>query len=75
MPSLNLYRMKLCLRNMKWKIALKLLYLFTLFALAAYEWSNESQLIDSDPEVNPNSLQQAHSPAQPTPHSVEIYLC
>ena len=67
--------MKLCLRNMKWKIALKLLYLLTLFALAAYEWGNESQLIDSDPEVNPNSLQHVHSPVQPTPHSVEIYLC
>ena len=48
---------------MKWKILIKLLYLIILFAVAAYEWDNESQLIDSDPRVNPTELQQAYHEA------------
>ncbi|MEP0984258.1 hypothetical protein [Ekhidna sp.] len=48
---------------MKWKILIKLLYLITLFAVAAYEWDKESQLIDSDPKIDETSLQQAYNEA------------
>jgi len=46
---------------MKWKIIIKLLYLIILFAVASYKWEQESQLIDSDPNLNtPNTLQAYH---------------
>ena len=45
---------------MKWKILIKLLYLIVLFAVAAYKWDKESQLIDSDPKVDPSTIQQAY---------------
>lgn len=48
---------------MKWKILIKLLYLIILFAVAAYKWNRESQLIDSDPKVDPSALQQAYHEA------------
>ncbi|MEP1033338.1 hypothetical protein [Ekhidna sp.] len=48
---------------MKWRILIKLLYLITLFGLAAYKWDKESQLIDSDPNVDPSSIQQAYNEA------------
>ena len=49
---------------MKWKIFIKLLYLVTLFAVATYQWDrDESQLIDSDPEIDTSSIQQAYQQA------------
>ncbi|MBC6409652.1 MAG: hypothetical protein GDA51_10910 [Ekhidna sp.] len=48
---------------MKWRIILKILYLVTLFVLAAHKQGNESQLIDSDPKVDPAALQQAYNRA------------
>ncbi|NQZ79201.1 MAG: hypothetical protein HRT61_24235 [Ekhidna sp.] len=45
---------------MKWKILIKLLYLVTLMAIAAYEWDKESQLIDSDPNIDSQSMQRAY---------------
>ncbi|WP_436515976.1 hypothetical protein [Ekhidna sp. To15] len=48
---------------MKWKILIKLLFLITLFAVAAYKWDEESQLIDSDPKVDPSTIQQAYNEA------------
>ncbi len=47
----------------KWKILIKLLYLLVLFAIAAYKWDKESQLIDSDPKIDPTSIQQAYNEA------------
>ncbi|MEO9486880.1 MAG: hypothetical protein ABJI55_10600 [Ekhidna sp.] len=44
---------------MKWKILIKLLIITILFAVATYNWNKESQLIDSDPKVDPSSIQQA----------------
>lgn len=44
---------------MKFKILIKLLYLVTLFAIAAKEDSKEPQLIDSDPKVDRSELYQA----------------
>ncbi|WP_420318607.1 hypothetical protein [Ekhidna sp.] len=48
---------------MKWKILIKLLYLIILFAVASYKWEKESQLIDSDPKIDPVNLQQAYNEA------------
>ncbi|WP_420575227.1 hypothetical protein [Ekhidna sp.] len=48
---------------MKWKILIKLLYLVILFALASYKWDRESQLIDSDPKIDTESVQQAYHEA------------
>ncbi|WP_370086279.1 hypothetical protein [Ekhidna sp.] len=48
---------------MKWKILIKLLYLVILFAVAAYKWDKESQLIDSDPKIEPTTIQQAYHEA------------
>ena len=45
---------------MKWKILIKLLYLITLMAVAAYEWDTESQLIDSDPNIDSQSMELAY---------------
>jgi len=47
--------------GMKTKILIKLLYLITLFALATYRWDDtESPLIDSDPNLNISSYQEAY---------------
>ncbi|WP_425391144.1 hypothetical protein [Ekhidna sp.] len=48
---------------MKWRILIKLLYLVILFAVAAYQWEEESQLIDSDPYIEEQDLQQAYHEA------------
>ncbi|MEQ6166092.1 MULTISPECIES: hypothetical protein [unclassified Ekhidna] len=48
---------------MKWKILIKLLYLIILFAVAAYKWDKESQLIDSDPQIDTKTIQQAYHEA------------
>ncbi|MEQ8906455.1 hypothetical protein [Ekhidna sp.] len=48
---------------MKWKILIKLLYLIILFAVAAYKWESESQLIDSDPHIDTQTIQQAYHEA------------
>lgn len=45
---------------MKWKIAIKLVYIATLFAIAAYNWEpKESKLIDSDPTIEESVLRHA----------------
>ena len=42
---------------MRWKILIKLLYLIILFVVAACEWDRESQLIDSDLQIDTTTIQ------------------